>query len=212
MSTVETGPGSLPGSGTADGARNAPVNGTLSGQGDPAREGPVHSGPLGSQDHQDSQDKDKQGSRAKRGRHRQPRQGRRSPEELALLGLEFGTAATALSGGILLALRPDGSFLHADPAVLRRTPFTDWRLPGLLLAAGCGGGYLTAGLLQLRRHRAAPLVSAAAGTALIGLEAWEFAFVEFQPLEAMFAVVGAAVVVLAVRLPSAAEQRGSAAV
>ena len=126
---------------------------------------------------------------------------RLTPQERALIGLELGTAAAALGGGILLSLRPDGAFLHADPAVLRRTPFTDWRVPGLLLAAGCGGGYLLAGLLTLRRHRAARPVSVAAGTALITLEAWEVAFIEFQPLEAVFAGVGAAVVVLALRLP-----------
>lgn len=124
-----------------------------------------------------------------------------------MLSLEFGTAAAALGGGILLAVRPDGAFLHADPSVLRRTPFSDWRAPGLLLAAGCGGGFLVAGLLQLRRSGAARLVSAAAGTALIGLEAWEIAFVEFQPLEAVFAGVGAAVVVLALRSPPAAGSR-----
>ena len=127
----------------------------------------------------------------------------RTPAERTLLGLEFGTAAAALGGGTLLAIRPDGAFLHADPHVLRRTPFRDWRLPGLLLAAGCSGGYLVAGLLTLRRHRAARPVAVAAGTALIGMEAWEVAFIEFQPLEAVFAVVGAAVVVLALRLPPA---------
>lgn len=135
--------------------------------------------------------------------HRQtpvpPATGRRTASERTLLCLEFGTAAAALGGGILLAVRPDGSFLHADPHVLRRTPFTDWRLPGLLLAAGCGGGYLATGLLQLRRHRAARPLAVAAGAALVGLEVWETAVIEFQPLEAVFAVVGAAVVVLAVR-------------
>ncbi|MDK1327518.1 hypothetical protein [Arthrobacter sp. zg-Y1143] len=122
--------------------------------------------------------------------------------ERTLIGLEFGTAAAALGGGILLAVRPDGAFLHADPHVLRRTPFTDWRLPGLLLAAGCGGGYLATGILQLRRHRSARPLGVAAGLSLIGLEAWETAYVEFQPLEAVFAVVGAAVAVLALRVPT----------
>ena len=126
---------------------------------------------------------------------------RYSPEERAVMALEFATASAALGGGILLVLRPDGAFLHSDPSVLRRTPFRNWWFPGLLLAAGCGGGYLTAGMLHFRRHRAARAVSVAAGLALIGLEAWEVAFVEFQPLEAVFAGIGAAVVVLALRLP-----------
>ncbi|MBD7994010.1 hypothetical protein H9639_01695 [Arthrobacter sp. Sa2CUA1] len=124
-----------------------------------------------------------------------------SRTEKALIGLELGTGAAALGAGTLLALRPDGAFLHADRTVLRRTPFPDWRLPGLLLAAGCGGGYLLAAVLQLRRHRAARALSMAAGVALVGLEAWETAVIEFQPLEALFAGVGGAVVVLAWRVP-----------
>ncbi|MCC9205048.1 hypothetical protein [Arthrobacter sp. zg-Y769] len=136
------------------------------------------------------------------------RSGRHSAEEQALMGLEFGTAAAALGGGILLALRPDGAFLHSGPSVLRHTPFQDWRLPGLLLAAGCGGGYLAAGLLHLRRHHAARRVSVAAGVTLIGLEGWEIAFIEYQPLELVLAGVGAAVVVLALRLPPEAPTAG----
>ncbi|UPO78170.1 hypothetical protein [Arthrobacter sp. Helios] len=131
---------------------------------------------------------------------------RYSTAEKVLIGLELGTGAAALGSGLLLVLRPDGAFLHADPAVLRRTPFADWRVPGLLLATGCGGGYLLAGLLQLRRHRAARAVSVAAGASLVALEIWETAVVEFQPLEAVFAGVGGAVVALALRGP--APQKG----
>jgi len=125
--------------------------------------------------------------------------------EKLLIGLELSTGAAALASGALLAARPDGSFLHAGPGVLRRTVFRDWRLPGLLLAAGCGGGFLTAGALQLLRHPAAPLVSGAAGTALVALEVWEVAVIEFQPLEALYAAVGGAVAALALR--SAVENR-----
>ncbi|MFB9796752.1 hypothetical protein ACFFON_07405 [Arthrobacter citreus] len=135
----------------------------------------------------------------KRTRHAGP--GRYSPQERALIGMELGTAVSAIGGGILLALRPDGSFLHADPAVLSRTPFSSWRIPGLLLAAGCGGGYAIAGLLHLRRSRAARWISMAAGTDLVALEAWEITFIEYQPLEVVFAGIGVTVVVLALRLP-----------
>ncbi|WP_461170679.1 hypothetical protein [Arthrobacter sp. Z1-15] len=146
-----------------------------------------------------------------RERHVSQNRGRHVPQERLLMGLEFSTAAAALGGGILLAVRPDGAFLHADPAVLRRTPFSTWRLPGLLLAGGCGGGYALSGLLHLRRSRAARLISVAAGTALVGLEMWEIAFIEYQPLEVLFAGVGIAVVVLALRLPAPAFSSASGA-
>ncbi len=135
----------------------------------------------------------------------QQESGSRTRAEKLLIGLELSTGAAALASGTLLAVRPDGSFLHADPRVLRRTPFRDWRLPGLLLAAGCGGGYLVAGTLQLLRHPSAPVVSGAAGAALVGLEIWEVAVIEFQPLEALYAAIGGAVAALALR--SAVEGR-----
>src|SRR4051794_41895482 len=62
-----------------------------------------------------------------------------------LVGLELTTGATGLVGGLLLAMRPDGSLLNADPRVLADSPFPDWRLPGLLLACLVGGGFLLAG-------------------------------------------------------------------
>ncbi|MFJ2507847.1 hypothetical protein [Arthrobacter citreus] len=128
----------------------------------------------------------------------QPRRYTRA--EKWLIGLELGTGTAALASGVLLAARPDGSFLHTGPWILRRTPFRDWRVPGLLLAGGCGGGYLAAGALQLVRHPAAPVVSGAAGAALVGLEVWEAAVVEFQPLGALYAAIGGAVAALAVRI------------
>lgn len=57
----------------------------------------------------------------------------------ALVTLELMTGAAGLAGGVLLAASPDGSLLRADPAVLAGTPFSDWRVPGVLLA---GGGFL----------------------------------------------------------------------
>ena len=59
-----------------------------------------------------------------------------------------GDRAAGLAGGVLLAASPDGSLLRADPAVLADTPFTDWRVPGVLLAGLVGGGFLLAGWWQ----------------------------------------------------------------
>jgi hypothetical protein len=62
----------------------------------------------------------------------------------------MATGVAALIGGVLLAAAPDGSLLSADVAALEGSPFTDWRLPGLLLGGLVGGGFLVAGTWQWR--------------------------------------------------------------
>jgi hypothetical protein len=111
------------------------------------------------------------------------------------------TGAAALAGGVLLAAAPDGSLLRADPATLAGTPFTDWRVPGVLLAGLAGGGFLLAGWWQWHGRRHARELSMAAGAGLVCFEAAELAWLGFQPLEAVFAVVGVMVIGLAWRLP-----------
>ncbi len=80
----------------------------------------------------------------------------RTRADVATLVLEFFTAVSALAGGILFAVRPDGSLLGADAALLTGTPFDDWLVPGILLAALVGVGFLVTGLWHLaggRGHR-----------------------------------------------------------
>jgi hypothetical protein len=118
-----------------------------------------------------------------------------------LVALELVTGVTGLVGGVLLAAAPDGSLLRADPAVLSGSPFSDWRVPGVLLAGLVGGGFLLAGWWQWRGHRYARELSMAAGAGLVCFEAAELAWLGFQPLEAVFAVVGVTIVALAWRMP-----------
>ena len=120
----------------------------------------------------------------------------------ALVALELVTGVAGLVGGVLLAAAPDGSLLRADPATLAGSPFSDWRVPGVLLAGLVGGGFLLAGWRQWRGHRYARELSMAAGVGLVCFEAAELAWLGFQPLEAVFAVVGATIVVLAWRTPT----------
>jgi hypothetical protein len=84
----------------------------------------------------------------------------------ALVTLELVTGAAGLAGGVLLAAVPDGSLLRADPAALAGTPFSDWRVPGVLLARLVGGGFLLAGWWQWRGHRHARGLSMTAGRGL----------------------------------------------
>jgi hypothetical protein len=115
-----------------------------------------------------------------------------------LIGLQLFTGISAVIGGILLVVSPDGSLLRADPAVLAGTPFVDWRGPGTLLAALVGGGFLVAAFWQ--RPPLALYISVLAGAGLVAFEAVEFTVIGPQPLEAVFAFVGLLVVILAIRV------------
>lgn len=117
-----------------------------------------------------------------------------------LVGLELVTGAAALAGGILLVVRPDGSLLRADPAALTYGPFTDWRIPGILLGMLVGVGLLVAGRWQVRGGWHARELSILAGLGLVLFELTELGWIGFQPLEVMFALVGTFIAALAWRL------------
>lgn len=119
-----------------------------------------------------------------------------------LIGLEIFTAVTALVGGALFIAQPDGSLLGADQALLAGTPFGDWLGPGILLAVLVGGGFLAVAAWQWRDGWMARWLSIAAGVGLILFEVVEFAMIGFHPLQAVYSIIGAVIVVLAARLPA----------
>jgi hypothetical protein len=85
---------------------------------------------------------------------------------------------TGLAGGVLLAVSLDGSLLSADQGVLAGTPFSDWRVPGVLLATLVGGGFLLTGWWTWRNYRYARELSPFAGTGLIAFETAELAWLD----------------------------------
>jgi hypothetical protein len=123
---------------------------------------------------------------------------RRGRAHRVLVAVELLTGGSALLCGALLALRPDGSLLGLPVRVLAGGPFSDWRLPGLLLGGLVGVGYLVAGILERGRYRWSGQLSVLAGAGLVVFEAVEWRWLGFHPLQAVFMVVGAAVVGLAV--------------
>jgi hypothetical protein len=110
---------------------------------------------------------------------------------------ELLTGGSALLCGGLLAARPDGSLLGLPTSVLAGGPFSDWRLPGLLLGGLVGVGYLGAGILERGRYPWRRQVSILAGAGLVAFEAVEWRWLGFHPLQAAFMVVGAGVAGLA---------------
>ena len=125
----------------------------------------------------------------------------RTGSEKTLIILESVTSATALAGGLLLMLAPDGSLLMADPAALDGTGFGDWLLPGTALALFVGLGFAVAALWQWRRGPYARHLSLAAGVGLVLFEIVQFSLIGFHPLQAVFGIVGVVTAVLAWRLP-----------
>jgi hypothetical protein len=116
-----------------------------------------------------------------------------------LVALEYFTGITALAGGLILALRPDGSLLHAKLSDLTGSPFASWRTPGILLAALVGGGFLLTAEWQRRGLPRARELSTFAGIGLVTPEITEVIWLGFQPLQAIFGFVGIAVAILAAR-------------
>ena len=110
---------------------------------------------------------------------------------------EAVVGATGLAGGVLLALRPDGALLGMDTALIARTAFDDWRIPGILLATFVGGGWITAAIAELRRWRVATTLSITAGFGLVAFEVVEFGLIGWYWLEGVMAAAGLTVSLLA---------------
>lgn len=105
--------------------------------------------------------------------------------------------AAGLAGGIMLAIRPDGSLLGMDTTLISRTSFGDWRVPGILLAVFVGGGWLTAAVAEFRRARVATALSVTAGVGLVVFEVVEFSLIGWYWLEGVMAAAGLVVSLLA---------------
>lgn len=83
-----------------------------------------------------------------------------------LVALDGFTAVTAMAGGVLLVTGREDDRFPAE--ALRRTPFSDYVLPGWMLGGVVGGSAGVAMLATLRDPRAGATASAVAGVVLVG--------------------------------------------
>lgn len=116
--------------------------------------------------------------------------------EVTIVVLQLFTAVTALAGGALLVIRPDGSLLSADTALLAGTPFSDWLVPGLLLAVLVGVGFLAVGWWRWIQGPFAAVLSIVAGIGLVAFEIVEFSIIGFHPLQVVYGILGLTLIAL----------------
>jgi hypothetical protein len=113
---------------------------------------------------------------------------------LTLLGLG------ALAGGIVLAAAPDGSGMGMDVALLARSPFPDFLVPGLILAGLFGIGSFIAVAMGLARLPIAPFLAFAIGCAQMAWIVVELAIIqEFSLLHPTFFAIGLLIAASAAR-------------
>jgi hypothetical protein len=92
----------------------------------------------------------------------------RSAVRWLLVVLTLFNAVSAIPAGISFLLRPDGSWLGTPLEMLQGSPFSDFRVPGLVLALGVGGSSLAAGFLLLGRKALGAAAALGAGVVLAG--------------------------------------------
>jgi len=76
-------------------------------------------------------------------------------------------AITATVSGILMISQPDGSILNLKPELLSGSPFSNYLVPGILLACIVGAVNLVAAFLNMMRHRHRYNAAIAGGAVII---------------------------------------------
>jgi hypothetical protein len=108
------------------------------------------------------------------------------------------TGLTSVLGGAELALAPDGSLVGLPLSLLRYSPFTDFLVPGLLLAGVVGAINTVAGVLVLARKPPAGGEALVGGVAMATWIGVELALLRsFHWLHGVYLALAAAIVVVA---------------
>jgi hypothetical protein len=120
----------------------------------------------------------------------------------AALALELILSIGALGGGLVLMLAPRGEIMPLPLSALAGSPFDTYFVPGLILFGVLGLGPLVAARLVWLRHPLAPAAAFVVGAALITWVGVEVAIIGYSnepPLQAIYMVLGVAILLGAIR-------------
>lgn len=87
---------------------------------------------------------------------------------------------SAIGAGLAFVRDPGGSALGMSREYLDRSPFPDFRVPGLFLIVVIGGANLVSAFALLRRNPRAPFLSLATGLLLVAWVAIQTAIIGFR--------------------------------
>ncbi|MGV8968626.1 MAG: hypothetical protein ACOH2F_20390 [Cellulomonas sp.] len=117
-----------------------------------------------------------------------------------VVGLHLFNAVSAVGGGIALV----AGGLGVPTTLLRHTPFESFVVPGVFLAVIIGGSATIGATALIADWRRATVISAAAGTVMVGWILGETLLVEgFSWLQGLYLVTGSIAVVASIRLSQA---------
>jgi hypothetical protein len=118
------------------------------------------------------------------------------------LALELILSIGAVAGGLMLMLAPRGEIIPLPLSALGGSPFDTYFVPGLILFGVLGLGPLVAARLVWLRHPLAPAAEFVVGAALVTWVGAEVAIIGYSnepPLQAIYLVLGVAILLGAIR-------------
>ncbi|HMO31454.1 MAG TPA: hypothetical protein PKE63_10750 [Lacibacter sp.] len=120
---------------------------------------------------------------------------------LALRILLAFVAITAIPCGLLLVLRPDGSWLGLSTTLLQPTPFRSFLVPGLILSLLVGSANLQALVVHLRQGTNAFWHTLTAGVLIAGWIVVQIALIrEFFWMQWLYLLAGFFIILISLQL------------
>lgn len=117
--------------------------------------------------------------------------------------IEALVGVSALVSGILFIVRPDGSLLGMNQSYLAGSPFSDYVVPGIALAAGIGLVFIATAVLTVREVRYLPELTMSVALLLMVWLLVEASIIGFQWQQGVIGVLALTLAGLAGWLPEA---------